>query len=256
MANRVYAGTPADFAIALGASTALLDEAGDPIGDEVGWTVLIPELPAEFDVYDAAETQYTDLVDSAGTPVTTISSSAVWETAGQILQFTVNDAPEGDVYLVGTGGTVFEDPTFRLSPATDEIFSRLAAVEGLATTDLADWSATPPTDGQVPVFDTDTGEWVPGNAGAGDVSTVAGVSPVEGDVPGVTLKTALAAADAPTLAAFMALVQSRTYAICRPSGSGYEAKPAGWTNAIRYGPNQPTSQLADGDIWLQPASEE
>jgi len=255
MANRVYAGTPADFAIGLGAETALLDEDGDPIGSLVGWQVLIPQLPTEFDVYDADSTQYTDLVDAGGSDVDTISSSGVWDTAGQILLFTVNDAPEGDVYLVSTGGSPFEDPTFRLSPATDEIFTRLAAVEGLATTGLADWSPTAPTDSQVPVFNTGTGLWTPGNAGAGDVSTVAGVSPVTGDVPGVDLKTALNAADATTLASFMTVVQQRTYALCKESGGAYESKPSGWTNAIRAGATQPTSQLTEYDIWLQPASE-
>jgi hypothetical protein len=255
MADRVYAGTPADFAIALGAELPLLDESGDPIGDDVGWDVLIPKVATAFDVYDVEANAYTDLV-VGGVSASTVTPSIAWDTAGQIMLFTVNDAPEGDVYLVSTGGTPFEDPTFRLSPATDEIFDRLAALESLETTGLADWSPTPPTDGQVPVFDTDTGLWTPGNAGAGDVSTVAGVSPTSGDIPGVTLKAALNAADATTLSAFITLVQQRTYVLCKPSGGAYEAKPVGWTNAIRPGEVQPVSQLAEFDIWLQPASEE
>lgn len=147
MANREYAGTPADFAIALGALTDLIGESGSPIEDPgnpgvnlQGWAVLIPNLPVSFDVYDAEGTQLTDLVNSSGTPSSTISSSSVWETAGQILQFTVNNAPDGDVYLVGTGGTVFTDPTFRLSPVTDDILDQ---INGLTTTQLADWSDTP-----------------------------------------------------------------------------------------------------------------
>jgi hypothetical protein len=161
MADRLYAGTPADFAIGLGALTALLDEAGVPIGELEGWQVLIPQLPAEFDVYDANENAYTDLVDAGGNSVSTISSSDVWETAGQILLFTVNDAPDGDVYLVSSGGTPFEDPTFRLSPATDEIFTRLAAVEAMPLAGLSNVSDTPATNGQVLRFNTGTGQWEP-----------------------------------------------------------------------------------------------
>ena len=161
MADRLYAGTPADFAIGLGALTDLLDESGVPIGDLQGWQVLIPLLPASFDVYDANENAYTDLVDAGGNSVSTISSSAAWESAGQILMFTVNDAPDGDVYLVGSGGTPFEDPTFRLSPATDEIFTRLAAVEAMPLGGLANVADTAPTDGQVLRFNNGTGQWEP-----------------------------------------------------------------------------------------------
>jgi hypothetical protein len=160
MADRVYAGTPADFAIALGDLLPLLDEAGTPIGELEGWQVLIPELPVTFDVYDAEGTQHTDL-EVAGVPASTVSSSGVWDTAGQILLFTVNDAPEGDVYLVGSGGTPFEDPTFRLSPASDEIFERLAAMEARTLASLSNVSDTPATDGQVLRFNNTTGQWEP-----------------------------------------------------------------------------------------------
>jgi hypothetical protein len=70
---------------------------------------------------------------------------------------------------------------YRLSPATDEIFTRLAAVEVLETTGLADVSDTPATDGQILIWDAGLGEYVPDDP-ASVVSPVSSVNGLTGEV--------------------------------------------------------------------------
>ncbi|HTF53605.1 MAG TPA: hypothetical protein VK735_39685 [Pseudonocardia sp.] len=190
MADRRYAGTPADFAMALGAVTGLVDEAGDPIVDPeppgdplLGWPVVIPTLPQVFDVYDIDSNPLADLLDHTGTPATTISSSSVWETAGQIFTFTVNDAPDGDVYIVGQGGVPFTDPTFRLTPMSDEIFDRLVELEAFRA--LFDETIWPPTAGFTWIWDDVDLKFKPADPG----DAVSPVSSVNGQT-GVVVLTA------------------------------------------------------------------
>jgi len=229
MVDRRYAGTPSDFAIALGATAGLTDEAGDPIVDPeppgdplLGWDVLIPTLPQQFQIYDVDSNALTDLLDHTGTPATTISSSDVWETAGQILTFTVLDAPDGDVYIVGQGGTPFTDPTFRLTPFSDEIFERLVALEEFrALFDESDW---PPTDGFTWIWDDGTSHFVP--ADPGDI--VSPVSSVNGQT-GVVVLGPTEVGAAPTDHSHSgAAITSGTVDVARlPVGSGSSQVAAG-----------------------------
>lgn len=162
MADRYYAATPADFVVDLGAKASIVDDVGDPTGED-GWAVLIPDEARVLNVYDAGGTQITTLEDADGNPITQISSSIVFATAGQILLFGVNGGPEGDVYLsVDMPGG---QPTYRVTPLTAELFTRISVLETslqtLETVDLADWSATAPGNGDVPKWNTSTGAYEP-----------------------------------------------------------------------------------------------
>lgn len=186
MVDRWYAATPSDFAMALGAKAFIVDEAGDPTADK-GWALLIPDQAGgaiTLNVYDAFEgTQITTLKDRDGNPITALTPQSSFDHAGEIFLFQVLDAPEGDVWI-SQGGV--DDSWFRLSPMSDELFARIAAVEtgldALVTTDLENWSTDDPDDGDVPVWSESLGEWVPSASGTGTVQTVNGVSPTAGDV--------------------------------------------------------------------------
>lgn len=54
------------------------------------------------------------------------------------------------------------------------------------------------------------------------------------------------------VAAELATVKTQMPVLLLHTGSAYPAKPAGFALAIRIGPTQPTSNVVDGDIWLQP----
>lgn len=240
MANRRYAGMPADFAMALGAKADLVDGAGAPIPDPEnpssnlkGWAVLVPDLPDTFDVYDGEGNQLTELLDHDGDAVSVITASAVFETAGQMLTFTVVDSetqtpPEGDVFLVGAGDTVFVDPTFRLSPFSDELFQRIAELEQFrALFDEEDW---PPAAGASWVWSADDGKFVRGAAGIGTVTSVAEIEPEAGNVPLPALQTAFGLdAALPLLAALSAF----SVQIIPQSGPGY-ATPDTNAKALIY----------------------
>lgn len=54
------------------------------------------------------------------------------------------------------------------------------------------------------------------------------------------------------VSAAFATVKSQVPVVLLHTGSAYPPKPAGFALAIRIGPTQPTSNVVDGDIWLQP----
>src|SRR5690625_2846804 len=252
MARLTHGGTPADFVVSPGALADVVDDAGAPVEPAAqGWAALLPSFSGSFDVYDSAGgTQLTDLISGTGDPVSVIEFSGSFDDAGQLPTFEGPDDYEGDVYLTPTGG----DGTrwVRVPPSTDSLFSRVGAVEdavdGLTTRDLDDVSATAPTDGQVLAWSFDDGEWQPRTAaGTGTVQSVNGATPdSNGDIDlGPSDVGAATAAD-------MAVARASMPVVLMESAGGYPPKPSGFAHAIRIGSTQPTSQVTDGDIWLQP----
>lgn len=256
MARLRYYPTPADFAVGFGESVPLLDADGvTPVsGNPTGRLAAVPEASVSFQVCttdDIADVT-TDLLDEVGDPLTVWSTSTAFVTLGRGPVLQGPDDHVGPLYLTPDAGVTF----YRIEPDSTEVYARLAAAElalaEIVTTDLQDWSTTAPTDGQIPVFNNATGEWTPGAAaGTGTVTSVAGEDPVSGDVPVAAL---LAALELTGAASDLTVLKARGYIGLAYTGSGYEPKPSGFTLAIRRGPVEPSSNLAVGDIWLQPQS--
>lgn len=257
MADRKYGAALADFIIAFGDAAFIYEDvAGTPtVTTREGRQVLVPTPTGEagdevitVKVFDAPSggTQLTDLLDHTGASVSVLTVPMEWLNLGQILEFTVNNAPDGDVWLTVDETT---GPWGRAVPFTAELFTRLAAAEAAkSTADLADWSSTAPADGQGPRWNESLGVWEPATPdGTGTVTSVAGqlpdgagaVSLVPGDINAAT-------------AADMTVLKTRGYVLCKHTGTGYEPKPSGFTYAIRVGDPEPVSNVVDYDIWLKP----
>lgn len=248
MVARMYAGTPADFVIDVAAKAAIVDAAGAPVDPaREGWVAVLPDTAVEFDVYDIESTQYTDLLDNTGTPASTVSSSASFTTVSQMLTFTVNGAPDGDVYLVATGGTPFVDPTFRMTPLSSEIFERLLVLELRGLADLPDVDPSDIGDDKFVKFDSTSGLHVYATpAGSGTVTTVAGIAPIDGDVP-LTRDDLDAASDT----VVQEIASNYRYLIVGDS-VGYAA-PLGTGIPDYAGPVDPGADRV-GKVWYQPES--
>lgn len=170
----LYGGTPADFAVAQGATTDILDENGDPVEPDPtgnpgvfaqGTTALLPLDAVTFQVYDGVGgTQVTELYSyPEQDEITEITSATDYDERATFPLFFGPDTHEGDLYASADGATFY-----RLSPATDTLFTRLGAIESMEATDLEDWSDTAPSDGDVPRWNESTGEYEP----------TAGIAPV------------------------------------------------------------------------------
>jgi hypothetical protein len=251
-----YYPTPADFGLGFGEEVPLLDEAGAPIGELVGRTAVVPSASISFQVCTSDDfgDLTTDLLDGEGAAITVWSTSEDFVTLGRGPILQGPDDHVGPLYLTPDAGTTF----YRIEPDSTEVYARLAAAEAaladLTTADLTDFDLDDRADGKFVAFDNASGKNVYVDAaGTGTVTSVAGVDPDDGDIPAADLKASLGAADATTMANFMTLVQGRLYILCAPlTGGGYASKPAGWTNGIRPGAEQPAAQLAQWDIWLRP----
>lgn len=244
-----YGGTPADFAIQLGADADVVDELGVPTGTQ-GSAVLVPVLAQTFDLYEPdLVTPVTDLLDEVGTPITQITSETDFGARGTIPRFQGPDGYEYDLWASADAITFY-----RIPPSVDTLYDRVGVVEtdlgDLTTAELSDVSDTLPTNGQILVFNDTLGLWEPGAAvGTGTVTSVAGVLPDgAGDVDLTPVAIgAASAADMDTVKAGMLIV-------LLDSGSGYPAKPPGFTHALFIGATQPVTGVTDGDVWLQPAT--
>lgn len=182
MVDRMFGAALADFVIEFGELADIITEAGTPAGGQ-GHLVLVPRPTGESEdplitikVFDAPSgTQLVDLLDADANEVDVLTVPNTWLHMGQILVFTVLDAPDGDVWLTANDST---GPWFRAMPFTAEIFARLVALEeGRATVNLTDWSDTPAEDGQFAQYDAETGQWtpvdvIPGGLELGDLTNV------------------------------------------------------------------------------------
>ncbi len=238
MARLMYGGTPADFAIALGDTVVI----PGTVPEANGRVALIPEASVTFQVYDAAGgSPVTDLQLPGGPPITEVQSSAEPESLGTIPVFFGPDGYTADLWLSADTTTFY-----RMAPSTADLHDRVADLEDLSLDDLSDVDLTGAADGEV--LTRAGGQWVPGAAGAGTVTSVNGVAPVGGNVTLAPSSLSPPAATAVGLAAVSAIVGARLL----QAGAGYPARPAAaqWVHFI--GTVTPTTGVQDGDVWDQP----
>lgn len=139
-----------------------------------------------------------------------------------------------------------------------------AEVGGTRYTDLLDVDGVPITS----VFSSDGGDGrevgtIPPFQGPEDVTRMwaqAGDGPRAlimatdvGDMAAAAIAQAEAAEQlASAMSADLETVKQTGYVLLLHNGSGYPPKPPGFAHAIRIGPTPPSSDVAEGDIWLQP----
>jgi hypothetical protein len=245
VARLLYGGTPADFAVALGASEVI--PGSDPAAN--ARPALLPEDSVTFLIYDGpGGTQITDLLDASLLPITEVSTSEDLDTLASVPVFYGPDLYTDDLWA-SADATNF----YRLAPSTATAYERLLTVETdvatLAIGDLVDVDMTGAATGEILTVQPD-GSIAPGAAGSGSVSSVNGIDPVAGDVtlePGDLIP---AAATASGLVAVADIVGARLL----QSGSGYPARPSAAQYAIYIGTATPSTGVQNGDIWLQPVS--
>lgn len=244
MARLWYGGTPADFAVALGASVAIPDSS--PAAN--GRVALLPETAVAFQVYDDdGGSAVTDLLGADGLPITELTSSTDDANLGAFPRFQGPDGWVDDLYA-SSDGTTF----YRLPPSTDTLYDRVAvvetAVDTLSLDDLGDVNVAAATAGQV--LTLSGGQWVGASAGAGTVTTINGVAAVAGNVTLGPADLSPAAGTASGQAALAAIIGTRLL----QTGGGYPARPAAaqWVHYI--GTATPVTGVQDGDIWDQPVT--
>lgn len=265
MTDRLYGAALADFVIAFGDTGFIYeDEDGTPtVTTREGRQVLVPtpagtsEDPViTVQVYDAKDgTQLTDLLDDQGNAVEELTVPTAWLNLGQILQFTVKDAPDGDVWLTTNAAT---GPWARAVPFSAEVFQRLTEVEGalsgLELDHLVNVDAEGKQDGDSLRWNNSTGQWEPSTpAGTGTVTKVAGVSP-DGDGL-ISVSALLAALGLSSAGSDLAALKANVKVVRKQTGSGYASKSI-FTYAEFQGVATPVTGVVDGDSWLQPASDD
>lgn len=177
MARSWYGGTPADFAVARGATGQAITGGGGTLGT----VALLPEAAVEYDAFDEpGGTQITDLLDALGAPVTSVFSSTDVDSLGAIPAFQGPDGYDQDIWLTADAGATY----YRMLVSTETLFGRVTTLEGtiggFTLDDLVDVDTTGATDQQVIGLDIGTGIWGPQTVASSN--TVESVNGLTGEV--------------------------------------------------------------------------
>lgn len=161
MARHLF-GDIGAFAVAAGSSETV----GTITGNH---TLLVPSVFITLWNAPTGGTQYTDLQDTTGNPITSVTTDA----NGAIPQFW---GPDGvTVVYADAGGDRRALAAIDLGDSLDGLQTQL---DSLALDDLADVAASGAANGNALIYVASTGMWSPGAAGSGGSGTLGGLADV------------------------------------------------------------------------------
>lgn len=181
MARLQAGGGPSDYTILAGDTITISTPDGDVDGKAA---VLVGGVAVAWWNAEVGGTQYTDLLDSSGAPVSSVLSSDTSDgrALGQIPRVSYPEGVRGAWASAGGGPRVWmpadtaELAAAAQAQATENAAALAAHVSApnphlMGSPDLTDWAEESPGNGQVPVWDDTLGQYIP--------TTLGGLNPAD-----------------------------------------------------------------------------